>query len=574
MAYIEPNSTIILLGGVPFDPSYEDTMFFATPEDQYNYFAVDNNGLRRTVLEDYSYSRNSRNSIKVELPIISTYGVNYMMYRNTSFENKWFFAFITKVEYINNITTEIFFEIDVIQSWLFDMDFNECWIERQHTVLDRIGETLTDEGLETGEYVIQQESYVNEEPAIVVAATMRYDSNDDKFIPAEGEDMFGRGGDSVSGGKYYTGTTFVVYPLTDYAQLNADLEEFTNKNKIGAIISIFMGAKAVFQRTNTTNPNSGALLDPIVTSVVTPKKSGTGAGTLGYWIDDHPVRNKKLLQYPFNFLQISNMQGENLDLHYEYFTDPTSINLSRFGNKSTNPGILLWPRNYKGYASNYEECISVQSFPLCSFNNDTYKAWLAQNKGTLTAAWLAIGAQGGVGIGNIAAGVDYPRNRKQATKAELEEGGKLISKGTKELIGSLAAAGALLGRMYDHSTLPTTQHGSGNGDLMYQSALNEFGVYHKCITKYYAEKIDTYFDMYGYKVSKCGIPQMNVRPCWTYVKTAGCSLKSKDPLLGYYDIPADDARAIESLFDKGIRFWKTNATFGVFGYPNNNQPTS
>ena len=63
MAYIEPNSTIILLGGVPFDPSYEDTMFFATPEDQYNYFVVENNGIRRTVLEDYSYSRKSRNSI-------------------------------------------------------------------------------------------------------------------------------------------------------------------------------------------------------------------------------------------------------------------------------------------------------------------------------------------------------------------------------------------------------------------------------------------------------------------------------------------------------------------------------
>ena len=572
MPYIEPNSTVILIGGVPFDASYENTMFFETPEKQYEYFVENDNGLRRTTLTKYSYARKTRGSIKVEKPIADLYGVNYMMFRNISFENKWFFAFVTQVEYINNVTSEVFYELDLIQTWLFDIDFNQCWIERQHTATDNIGDTLTDEGLETGEYVIQQEEYSKEEPAIILAASVSYDSNNDKFVPVDGEVVNGRGGGTELTGKYYTGTSYTVYNLSDYASLNTLLKKFTDKNKINGVVSVFMGCKNVF---------NDVALGPYVTSVITPKKSAPNAGTNGYWIDDHPVRNMKLMQYPYNFLQISNLQGECVDLHYEYFSAPTSINLGRWGNKSTNPGIIMYPKHYKGYEENFEECISVQSFPLCSFNNDTFKAWLAQNKGMLTAGAFGIVSSLGLGVSNIAAGGKIANaagsyfdsgNMSLGTYFRESHGGQAQQRqGLAQIGGGLAGAATMLGKLYDHSTLPPTQHGSGNGDLMYQAALNIFGIYHKCITKYYAEKIDTFFDMYGYKINKCGIPQLNVRPCWTYIKTVGCSLKSKDPLSGYREIPADDSRAIEGLFDKGIRFWKTTATFGVFGYPNDNR---
>ena len=564
MPYIEPNSTVILIGGVPFDASYENTMFFETPEKQYEYFVEDNNGLRRTTLTKYSYARKTRGSIKVEKPIADLYGVNYMMFRNISFENKWFFAFVTQVEYINNITTEVFYEIDLIQTWLFDIDFNQCWIERQHTATDNIGDTLTDEGLETGDYIVNEEYYLDEEPAIIIASTLEYDDTvtPPKFDPVAGEFIDGR----ENNGDYYSGTTFDVETVA--ANVNTILEKFTEKNKINAIISVFMGAKKVFQDT---------ALEDYHTTVQTYNSQHQ----TGYYIDSHPVRNKKLLQWPFNFLQISNLQGDSVDLCYEYFSNPEYITLKRWGNKSTNPAILLWPQNYKGMNDNFEEVVTVQSFPLCCFNNDTYKAWLAQNKGMLTAGAFGIVSSLGLGVSNIVGGGKIANaagsyfdsgNMSLETYFRESHGGQAQQRqGLAQIGGGLAGAATMLGKLYDHSTLPPTQHGSGNGDLMFQAGLNMFGVYHKSITKYYAEKIDTYFDMYGYKVNKCGIPQLNVRPCWTYIKTAGCSLKSKDPLTGYREIPADDSRAIERLFDKGIRFWKSTATFGVFGYPNDNR---
>ena len=90
--------------------------------------------------------------------------------------------------------------------------------------------------------------------------------------------------------------------------------------------------------------------------------------------------------------------------------------------------------------------------------------------------------------------------------------------------------------------------------------------YRKFIKEEYAEIIDAYFDMYGYKVNMVGVPNRHARNCYTYIKTIGCAV---DGLL-----PADDAKAIQSIFDKGIRFWMPSATFGVYSpLVNNNEVT-
>lgn len=564
MAYIEPNSTIILLGGVPFDPTYENTMFFDDPEDQYEYFVEDSNGLTRITLSAYSYARKSRGSIKVEKPISDLYGVNYMMYKNTSFENKWFFAFVTSVEYINNVTTLVNFDIDVIQSWLFDIDFNECWIERQHSETDAVGDNIIDEGLETGEYVYSGEQVYDYpiSPVAVAAVTEEWDSTQDKFVPVIGSVQSGK-----NGSQYFTGCIFKVYDIfsstpatatTERARLAADIEKYTEKNKINAIVSLFIGPGEVFGPSPTYGSFDNS---PISQSI----KTFEGL-ELGYFVDGYAPHNMKLMCYPFNYMQVSNGQGDVADFRYEFFSDPVNITFKRYGSYSANPAIILWASNYKGLAENYEEVVTNQCYPQCSFNNDTYKAWLAQNKGMLAAAQIGIAGSLVGGIASSIAGVAMGGSAELATQ---QAGLESLGSGTKGIIGGLTAAAALLGKMYDHSTLPPTQHGSGNTDLMYMFGRNGFAVYHKSIRHDFAERIDKFFDMYGYKVSKVDIPNLNVRPCYTYVKTAGCSLKSKDPLMGYREIPADDARFIESLFDKGMRFWKADAVFGSYDYEDN-----
>ena len=53
------------------------------------------------------------------------------MYQNESYSDKWFYAFITKMEYVNNGMTRIEIITDVWQTWQFDIEFKESFIERE-----------------------------------------------------------------------------------------------------------------------------------------------------------------------------------------------------------------------------------------------------------------------------------------------------------------------------------------------------------------------------------------------------------------------------------------------------------
>ena len=76
----------------------------------------------------------------------------------------------------------------------------------------------------------------------------------------------------------------------------------------------------------------------------------------------------------------------------------------------------------------------------------------------------------------------------------------------------------------------------------------------------YAQRIDSYFDMFGYKVNVVKTPSIHNRSLWTYVKTVGCLIDGA--------MPADDETAICKIFDNGIRFWTDPTKFGNYSYTN------
>ena len=101
--FIEPNTDIRLLHGCPLDPDYVNTILFTNATAQTSYF-ID---LTKYNLTSQTYQRHTKGTARVSIPAENLFDCNYMMFKNTSFENKWFYAFIEKVEYINNITSEI-----------------------------------------------------------------------------------------------------------------------------------------------------------------------------------------------------------------------------------------------------------------------------------------------------------------------------------------------------------------------------------------------------------------------------------------------------------------------------------
>lgn len=73
------------------------------------------------------------------------------MYQNESYSDKWFYAFITNIKYVNNDMSRIEIVTDVWQTWQFDITFMNSFIEREmiNVSEDVPGSNLLPEGLET-----------------------------------------------------------------------------------------------------------------------------------------------------------------------------------------------------------------------------------------------------------------------------------------------------------------------------------------------------------------------------------------------------------------------------------------
>ena len=92
--YIAPNSTIKILRNVNLDNTYQHTIHFNSTPEQTSYFS----GLSKYTLTNYTYQRKER-ILRVGILADNLYDCNYIMFQNTSFGNKWFYAFITCLLY-------------------------------------------------------------------------------------------------------------------------------------------------------------------------------------------------------------------------------------------------------------------------------------------------------------------------------------------------------------------------------------------------------------------------------------------------------------------------------------------
>lgn len=532
MAAIAPNSTIILFKDIPFDPAYNDTMYYASKTAQTGWFSNLPAAKKRTYTA-VSYQRRSQNVIRLEEVYANVFDVNYMAFKNTSFENKWFYAFVESVEYINNITVEITYQLDVIQSWLFDdpvtnlaNSFSQCVIERCHTRTDDFGEHTLPENLPLGDYIYTdatapalRDSEYRPTPCIVVATSLDFTAtNIGDTRP--GTIYAGRAANNK--GDYYSGIYLNVVPLTNVAALNTWLENVNDSGYGNAILSIAMGDAHFF----TSSESVAATAVPV--DAVRP-------GSLG----SYTPKNTKLLIYPFTMLAVSDFLGHENTYQWELFTyaEPTpgiverTVHFEVWGNRATNPSLIMYAKNYKGQAENFDESMQSMQFPACGWNSDTFKAMLAQSWSTpmMSSAGQAL-------VGNVAGGV------QTAIGAGLD-------------IAAIA--------MNPANHVPTL-HGAQDVNLGYQTNGVLFKLREKMIRPEYAAIIDQYFDMYGYRVETVGIPDINARPNWTYVKTRGASVHGL--------MPADDARKIEGIFNNGIRFWTVSAAAGFGNYNTDNSP--
>ena len=141
---------IILLKGYPYDNSYNYIKLFSNKTAQDNYF----DGLEQIVVDENNYVRDN-NQIKIgfNYDYLVNEGVNYLIFNNG---HKDIYAFITKKEYISKDVTMLHYEVDVLNTYLFDFTLKESYVERKVCDINEVSDF--DEGLNFGEHIIESDT--------------------------------------------------------------------------------------------------------------------------------------------------------------------------------------------------------------------------------------------------------------------------------------------------------------------------------------------------------------------------------------------------------------------------------
>ena len=573
MAVITPNTDLILLK-VPLEINDINQLDFANATAQFNYF----NSLPKVVVEDYTYQRKD-NTIRFGGNFDELITYNYCMYRNTEYSDKWFYAFIVNMEYINDNMTNISIKTDVWQTYMFDLTYKPCLIEREHQNTDIAGDNTLPESLELGEmvcngsttnfggvgatetvYTVIEVSQVENKGT---EGTISYSwvSGDHELTPAI--NGLERGTiPLIVGGNFAGHSSGVIRSADDITYL------YDNSGLSGSIINIYMLPASLIPAYNeieiTSTPATGIqiTMDGIGVPV-----SSTGTSSLGNTtftkpttVNGYTPKNKKLLSWPFCYFNISNNCGTSLPYRYEDFQGNITFNVE--GTFGVSGSTKATPQNYlhigNGNAMDYS--ITGAKFPVCSWNSDSYTNWLTQNAVNMNTQWKTTLTGGLLGMGSGAyqgytAGKEVP-----SLQSDMIAGGAVI--------GGISMAGNLISLAREQhlaktqaNMIPDQVHGNLNaGDFLWAKYKSPFTYIPMSVKAEIAGCIDQYFSQFGYKCNRVKIPNITGRRNWNYVKTVGCYIEA--------DIPQEDLAEIKNMFDRGITIWHNPATFADYSQNN------
>lgn len=497
----------------PLKNDYKNQLTFSNASSQLSYF----NGTIQHTFDNYTYVKKD-NSVNVGKNIDEIIDCNYLFYKNTGFTNKYYYCFITNMEYVNENCTRITFETDVFQTWYFSINYHPCFVEREHVNNDGIGTHTVPENLETGEYIVNSSDYYNGLDSLkyVIQCTEWSTTDEDKPLATN------------FGGVYMAGGAYVCDTIREVVNI---LQAYAGRGKSDAVYNLYMIPASMI--TNT----SGSLQYSGQSSPNTDTKQITKDNTINGYT---PV-NKKLLTFPYNYMLLSNNNGSSNILHYERFSGNT-CNFTIKGVPTVGGSIKIVPTNYDNNLNSEEEGLIAGKLPTLNWSDDEYTNWLTQNSVNigLGIASAGITIVGGVGM--------------------MATGGGALAGASSVISGGMAIANEL-GAIYQHSLQPNSAKGNVNaGDINVCDNKNGFYFYKMSIKEEYARIIDNYFSMFGYKINRVKVPNITGRSNWNYVKTIDCNFSG--------NIPQTDLNIIKAMFNNGVTLWHNPST--IFNYNNSN----
>lgn len=460
--------------------------------------------------------------IDVNCSIDDIMNANYIMFINPNFGNRWIYAFITDLTFINGNVTRVTFDVDAWQTYKGDIIFCDSFIEREHVNNDEPGLHTLPEGLEIGEYINASEETNLLDPTVVscVFVNARYVNNRWQPVIAEYDG-------------FLNAAAIYAFDATSSGndQMFELLERYIKDGREDNILGIILLNKRLLGTASTGLVPVNITAETVRSTHVMAKKDFQG----------YKPKNNKLYTFPYQTLFWHNNAGTGRYLKPFFDSTPleqgaTAFTFTTIGSMKNLAPVVKCTCLTAGKVPSRDNHMTLSGFPMLSWNSNAYASYLANNAGNL--AVQAIGAVGGIVAMPFTGGVS----------AGAAAGG---------LMGIMQSLAAL----YDRSKQTSNVEGNLNSSIVnVLDGSMTFSVQEKTITREYAEIIDRFFTMFGYKVNMTKKPNITGRKSWNYVKTNGLNIKG--------EIPQVMCEKLKTAFDNGITIW--HSYDGMYNYSTDN----
>lgn len=547
------SNTFQLLSGIPITPTQQ--LYFNSTAERDTYF--DSHVI--WTFTDMKFIREHR-AVKVNLNVETLEAANYMRFRNNAYNGIWMYCAIDRVEYVNPNTSLIYFTVDAWQTYFMNVEIRDCDIAREH---EASGESYTantqPEGVDFGDYRLVNE-YVSSlnigslsGMSYVIVSTVNLISSggtvDNPVIyGAEGGEL--KNLPSAAGVYYVDSSTStidaVISALEDYPWVSQSIV-------------------AIYPFPDFLIPKSGVFSSAMGFQIGLARgNSGANYGDIAVanWRSLLPAFSQsKLYCYPYSFVEIAMPDGASIILKPEMIAD---ANLSiRVSGAIIPDGIIIARvQNYNGGTNENDwtnNAVSFTGFPLFPVQNDqfTLAKSQAQSMNNLVRAqanaridfngWMdLVGIAGNVLGGNVGSlftgAVGTIQNLATGIFNEQQN-----AETARQRINMMQSAISLAG----------ASAGGAESVMLSLSETLNIHIRFWSIRPEYQTKLQQYFDAFGYASNRIGVPNMNNRPRYNYVRCNSVNI--------YGNVPQEHLSTIRSMFLNGVTFWHDHDNVGTYG---------
>lgn len=546
--------TKVALYQVPFTPDYKNVLHFFSRVAQNEYFSK----AKAYEILDFAFVSDMK-SVKVNWSYDFVAQYNYISWQNPNLgfpgsKGKRFYGFITNKKMLSPDVTEIFFDIDVFQTYFLDTKLMPSFIERSH--VHRWAENgypvynLVPEPIQKGtEHVaVKAVELVNPQTIYMAVCTDPLtDAEDDISTPywsksaqstpralhfyifsgdtiPLNEEPFGIGG--------YTITQFMRW-LTEKGHEYAA--------RVLSVVRL-LGCKVI--------PAGVQLMKGQFLKVMTDlEDADLGAVDLNFYIHKPCAPNQaknyqfesKLLTYPYSYVEITDNQGAPTIVKNEYLEHMERIHLGSYSSISPTPKTVWFLKNphNPAYMETYKKRYDNREiWHINDANMDiailghNFQEFLARKKAqTITGA--AVNLTQGITAGFMG-----------------------------NLPGVFGAVGSIANTIASTVDIFNEPHSvkkmSNDIDFITSCGIERIFVTLKQLDYRFLNVIGDFFHMFGYGINRVEMPKIRTRTRWNYLKTIDCNIINKTlPSNNQppYQVPQEYITKLKSILDAGVTFW-------------------